>query len=184
MPPQSPLWIFGYGSLLWKHSHPSTVTRECYIEGYSRRLWQGSPDHRGTPERPGRVATLTQAPDERCWGVAQLIPPEDVDATLRVLDVREQAGYERLSFPLFGSDGETWGTGVTYAAAEDNPHYLGPAETEHIAAYVLSCHGPSGSNATYVHKLAAALRGMGVDDPHIARIAGAITRRQGGGMHV
>jgi len=183
MPLHSPLWIFGYGSLLWKQSHPSTETRLCFVKDYARRLWQGSPDHRGTPQRPGRVATLIASPGDRCWGIAQCIPSEDIDATLHALDIREQAGYERLSFPLYDSDGKTGAEGISYAAAESNPHYLGPDSTETVASYVLTCQGPSGSNVEYVLNLAAALRKMGVEDPHVESIADAIEKADSGGMH-
>lgn len=54
-----PLWIFGYGSLCFS---PGNMRFEeyCdgYINGYTRRFWQKSCDHRGTPENPGLVCTL------------------------------------------------------------------------------------------------------------------------------
>src|SRR5581483_2212492 len=57
-----PLWIFGYGSLLWRPGFPFEEQRAALVRGFARRLAQGSPDHRGTPERLGRVATLEPAP--------------------------------------------------------------------------------------------------------------------------
>ena len=175
----SPIWIFGYGSLLWKHSHPSTDTRVCFIEGFTRRLWQGSPDHRGTAQRPGRVATLVSDPGETCWGMAQRIPSEDVEATLDTLDIREKAGYERLNLPLYGKDGVAWGMGLTYRAAETNPYYLGPAGPDEIADHVTTCRGPSGSNTEYVLRLAAALQGLDIADSHIESVAQSLQRKEG-----
>jgi len=44
------LWVFGYGSLLWNTGFTYSTMEVGYIEGYSRKFWQGNTTHRGTPD--------------------------------------------------------------------------------------------------------------------------------------
>ncbi|PIO57360.1 ChaC-like protein, partial [Teladorsagia circumcincta] len=87
------MWIFGYGSLLWNPNFPFVQQLPGVVNGYARRFWQLSPDHRGTPEKPGRTVTLV--PDEKsvCWGIAFKVAEENVVSTRKYLDFREKAGY-------------------------------------------------------------------------------------------
>ena len=171
---QNDLWIFGYGSIIWRVDFPYIEDHPAYICDWSRRFWQGSTDHRGTPEQPGRVVTLVPHHGEKCWGRAFRIASDDREQVLKDLDYREKGGYERLTLDLHFSDQQSV-TGITYLATEANPNYLGEASVDEIASQVVIGHGPSGSNIEYVHRLHDALAGNNTPDEHVAEIAGAVS---------
>lgn len=161
----SSVWLFGYGSLIYKADFPYLERRAAHISGWARRFWQGSHDHRGTPEHPGRVTTLVPQDDAICAGMAYRVAP----ATFAHLDHREKNGYLRFSTALEFADGSS-SEGLVYIATADNEAWLGPASDVDIANHIASSSGPSGANSEYLLKLAAALRALGADDPHVFAI--------------
>ena len=156
------VWLFGYGSLIFKPDFPYTQRRPAHIRGWSRRFWQGSHDHRGTPQAPGRVVTLIEEADAICAGMAYLITPE----VFSHLDYREKNGYLRLSTPIILDDGNDV-EGLIYIATPDNEAFLGPASESAIASQIARAKGPSGPNVDYLLGLATALRQLQADDPHV-----------------
>ncbi len=158
-----PTWLFGYGSLIYKVDFPYLRSEQASVTGWQRRFWQGSHDHRGTPEQPGRVVTLVPAERVVCRGIAYLVDKNVFDH----LDHREKNGYQRLETEISLLNGQQKVSGVLYVADEHNPAYLGAAPTRDIAAHIAGSHGPSGSNRDYVLRLAEALRDLGDMDPHV-----------------
>lgn len=159
------VWLFGYGSLIWKADFSWLERRPARIRGWSRRFWQGSHDHRGTQEAPGRVATLIADPGAVCAGMAYLITPEVFDH----LDRREKNGYLRQIVPLIFDDGSSV-EGLVYIASEANAAYLGPSSEAEIARHIAGAAGPSGLNRDYLVHLANALRRLGAHDAHVFAI--------------
>lgn len=178
LPRPDPLWIFGYGSLVWRPAFAFAERRPARITGFARRFWQGSRDHRGVPERPGRVATLIPDPEAECWGTAYRVEGARVDEVLAALDHRERGGFERhvltAALPATGGLSRHSVAALVYVATPDNPDYLGPAPLDEIARQVCASVGPSGANVEYVLELARALREMGARDDHVFELASLV----------
>jgi cation transport regulator ChaC len=161
-------WIFGYGSLVWRPAFEFEDRQQAFVEGWSRRFWQGSTDHRGVPGAPGRVVTLVREPAARCTGMAYRIDAVTNARIVADLDVRERGGYAQVQAPLHRADGGILtDAGLLYIATADNPNYLGPAPLDEIASQVRRSTGPSGSNVEYVLRLAESLRAIEATDSHV-----------------
>lgn len=98
------LLIFGYGSILWKQNFEYCAVYDAYIKGYTRVFYQGTADHRGDPENPGRVATILPSsdPEARVYGKAFQLSsdPKAMGRILDQLDVRE-GGYHCARVTLY-----------------------------------------------------------------------------------
>lgn len=174
-----PIWVFGYGSLVWRPAMAYVERRAARIEGWARRFWQASTDHRGTIEAPGRVLTLVEAP-AALWGAAYAIDPAAWPEIEPRLEHREQQGYARLMIDAGLAAGERAGPVVAtvrahlYLATPANPYYVGPEALDATAAVVRRSHGPSGTNVDYVLELARALDALGARDPDVDALAAAL----------
>lgn len=166
-------WVFGYGSLIWRPDFDYLAREVATLAGFERRFWQGSHDHRGVPDQPGRVVTLIPSASASCIGMAYLIERSTAATIFEQLDHREKNGYERFDVTLqLAERGSV--PGVVYIAPTDNFAYLGDAPETDIAVQIAHSVGPSGKNSDYLFELANALRTLEADDPHIFALESAV----------
>ncbi|KAI3422112.1 hypothetical protein GPALN_012645 [Globodera pallida] len=168
------MYIFGYGSLLWNPNFPYDEAIRGVVVGYVRRFWQLSPDHRGTPDNPGRVVSLVPDIDGSCWGIAYKINEKAVENTLKYLDHREKAGYRLKRVKFYPDDGsEPFELSVYISEADRrNIYHSGPTSMDDIVKQIIRSRGLSGSNLEYALRLADCQRRMAPNfwDEHLFEI--------------
>ncbi|XP_032680455.1 putative glutathione-specific gamma-glutamylcyclotransferase 2 [Odontomachus brunneus] len=147
------LWVFGYGSLCWYPGFSYSKSITGYIKGYKRRFWQGNTTHRGTVEKPGRVATLIEDKEGTVYGRAFQIKDS---AALPYLENRECAlgGYATTIVTFHSRDGAKQFPVVIYIATNKNKLWLGEASLRTIARQITESSGPNGHNVEYLLRLA------------------------------
>ncbi|XP_056261231.1 glutathione-specific gamma-glutamylcyclotransferase 1 [Seriola aureovittata] len=169
------LWIFGYGSLVWKPDFRYKRSQVGYIQGYKRRFWHGDNFHRGNDELPGRVVTLIEDDDASTWGVAFEVTGTQVEESLKYLDVRETVcgGYITKMVEFFPQgENQSPVQALVYIATSDNPLYLGRASPAAIGAQIAVSSGKTGHNLEYLLRLAQFMRSScpHVEDHHLYSI--------------
>lgn len=164
------LWVFGYGSLIWRPGFPFDERRPARLVGAHRALCVYSWVHRGTPENPGLVLGLDRG--GTCRGLGFRVAPQDRDAVIAYLREREQitAVYLERMREIRFSDGST-ASALTYLVDRRHRQYSGKLGEDAQFAIVAAAHGQSGANRDYVINTATHLVELGMPDARLTRLA-------------
>ncbi|MEM7081848.1 MAG: gamma-glutamylcyclotransferase [Pseudomonadota bacterium] len=163
------IWLFAYGSLLWRPGVAYDQAERGTLQGWERRFWQGSPDHRGTDTQPGRVVTLVPCDERSVTGRLYALPRTRIADTLAYLDHRESGGYTRCWVTVH-REGAGRCRALTYVALPGNPHYLGDCPVDELAAHIRRSTGPSGHNYDYYQDLIDSLIALKVPPSELEAI--------------
>jgi cation transport protein ChaC len=166
------LWVFGYGSLMWRPGFPFVESHPGRLRGYHRSLCVLSHVHRGTPEQPGLVLGLDRGGS--CRGMAFRVEAAEAAAALTYLRAREQvtAVYVEKVLGVSLDDGRRVAA-VTYLVDRRHPQYAGRLSEPDLIRLVGQGLGASGANPDYVRHTHDQLVAMGIPDPLLARLAAA-----------
>jgi glutathione-specific gamma-glutamylcyclotransferase len=167
-----PVWIFGYGSLIWNPDLEFDRRLLARVHGYHRRLCLWSRVNRGTMDCPGLVAGLDRGGS--CAGVAYRIRPADVLSRIRAaLAARDVARFLHAALAHMPPGRRLAGAGTGVRGATETlritPGKL--SEAEIVEGYTRGSCGRYGSSLDYLVNCIVSLREHGLRDPHFEKIA-------------
>lgn len=166
----APLWVFGYGSLIWDPGFPVAERRLARLEGWHRSFCMRSIHHRGTVEAPGLVLALDRAEGASCAGVAFRVAPGHEAATLAALRERElvSSAYLERVLKVVTEQGPV--QALTYVIDPDHVQYCQLA-LEEQARIIAQATGGRGLNRDYLWSTTAHLAELGIGDPDLDWLA-------------
>jgi cation transport protein ChaC len=166
------LWVFGYGSLIWRPGFEYAERVPAHTIGLHRSLCIYSFDHRGTPERPGLVLGLDFG--GACRGIAYRVTAKHRAATIQYLRDREQttAVYrEMVRTTWLSGQPERRVDALCYVVDRGHPQYAGRLSHDRQVQIVRQAHGRSGNNCDYVVETVKALETLGIVDHELHVVA-------------
>jgi glutathione-specific gamma-glutamylcyclotransferase len=164
------LWVFGYGSLIWRPGFPYVERRNARLIGAHRALCVYSWVHRGTREKPGLVLGLDRG--GTCRGVAFRVEAAERGDVIAYLREREQvtAVYRESTRPIRFDDGSA-AMALAFLVDRTHEQYASKLDEETMFRFVVDAKGQSGANREYVINTAEHLAELGVKDAALERLA-------------
>ncbi len=177
-PPGEPVWLFGYGSLIWNPQIHSVERRVATVQGWHRAFCLSTRAGRGSPDNPGLVLGLDVGGS--CGGVAFRIADDLVEAELALLWRREMlaGSYVPRWLDLEDGDGVRFGTAIAFTVNPLNEQYAGNLAKEAVISRLASAGGELGTSADYLFRTCAGLHAEGILDPEMDRLAAFVAAAQ------
>lgn len=176
LPPESEatsdLWVFGYGSLMWRPGFDFIEQAPARLIGEHRALCVYSFDHRGTPEKPGLVLGLDRG--GACRGIAFRVAADKRHATIQYLREREQTTHvyrEVMRSVWLGNEARDRVSALAYVVDRSHVQYAGRLSLTEQLHFVKQGHGRSGANRDYVLSTVKAIEAEGFRDPQLHQLA-------------
>ena len=165
------LWVFAYGSLMWRPGFRYEESFHARLEGAHRALCVYSIVHRGVPAAPGLVFGLDKG--GMCEGLVFRVPKRWAGDTRAYLKRRENITntYHATMRPVKLLDGSHRSiNALCFIVDRRNPQYSGRVPLDKQAWLVRRSAGKSGANIDYVVNTMLHLRELGVYDPELERL--------------
>jgi cation transport protein ChaC len=166
------LWVFGYGSLMWRPGFDFLERVPARLIGLHRALCVFSFVHRGTPEKPGLVLGLDRG--GMCRGIAFRVAAAKREATIAYLRSREQVTsvyLETMRRIALEDEARRQVRALTYTVDRGHVQYAGRLSVAESVHYVRQGHGRSGNNRDYVVETVRALEALGYRESDLHLIA-------------
>jgi glutathione-specific gamma-glutamylcyclotransferase len=166
------LWVFAYGSLMWRPDFPYLERLQARLVGAHRALCVYSFVHRGTAERPGLVLGLDRG--GTCRGIAYRVSAAERARTVAYLRTREQVTsvYREAIRPIWlRRRSEERVAALCYLVDRGHPQYAGRLALAQQLHHVCQGRGVSGTNRDYVVATVAALEQLGYRETQLHQLA-------------
>ena len=170
--PKGDLWVFGYGSLMWRPGFEFIEQVPARLIGEHRALCVYSFVHRGTPEKPGLVLGLDRG--GACRGIAFRVPEQKREETIAYLRAREQVTsvYREVKRSVWlEDDARQRISALAYVVDRGHVQYAGRLSLPEQLRHVQQGHGRSGNNRDYVLSTVTSIEAQGFRDPALHQLA-------------
>lgn len=170
--PHQDVWVYGYGSLIWRPEFDFIEKRFATLRGHHRSLCLWSRVNRGTPEKPGLVFGLDRGGS--CRGMAYRLPAKTIPDTFQRLWAREMSTgayipkWLRCSTPM--GDIST----LCFVVNRQAVSYVPKLEMNQTLEIITRAQGRYGPCTEYVLQTHYALEAAGIRDKRLATIATAL----------
>lgn len=170
LPPGAPLWVFGYGSLIWKPEFDFDERVPARIFGFHRRLCLRSVRYRGTEDCPGLVAGLDRGGS--CAGVLYRLARRARGAQFARLWEREMflGSYAAHWLAAQRLDGGGSVRALAFVVRREAGNYCGNLPQADVLQALRSACGIYGSSLDYLRHTVAALRAEGLRDRQLEQL--------------
>jgi len=167
----SPVWLFAYGSLIWKPELDYEWRVPARVHGYHRKLCLRSVTYRGTLDCPGLVCGLDRGGS--CVGMAYRLPATVVHAQFERLWQREMTlnSYVPRWLEIRRLDRPKLVKALAFVVRRDAPNYCGRLPEADVIDILQRACGHYGTSLDYLQRTVAALASAGLRDPHLERLA-------------
>lgn len=177
-PADEPMWVFGFGSLMWNPCYAFDAKAAALLKGYDRKFHIWSTRARGTPDSPGLGLCLEDCLGA-CWGIAHRVTAQDEDDAWERLWEREMSsGVYRPTWVTVETKEFGPVVALTFIVNRDHTHYAGPMPIDDMADVMADAKGKYGLCRDYLAGTISEMKKLNVEDADLEALLEKIDSRK------